>query len=886
MFFRLNGVSRQVAVAPGETLLETLRERLGITSLKEGCSGQGQCGCCVVRINGRVVTSCTRPTTKVAGQDVVTLEGLAPADRQLLSRCFVAAGGVQCGFCTPGMVVRAAALLASNPKPSRAEISKQIAGHLCRCTGYVKILDAIELAARVRRGEVELPPDIQAGEDVASGEADGDPRASHSSRSSRSVGRDLPRYRGRSYALGEEPYVGDMAAADMLHGAVRLADHPRALVTAIDTRRAAQLAGVRCIVTAGDVAGQRRVGLVEPDWPSFIAVGETTCMVGDVIAAVAAVDRRTARQAAALIEVDYQVLEPLTDPVLALQPDAPQVHPSRANLLSTTGYGRGDVEGALAQSVHVVAETYRTQCVEHLFLEPEACLVVPDEAGRLQIYSQGQGVYDDRRQLCLALDLPTAKVAVTQVPTGGAFGGKEDLTVQVQTALLAQRTARPVRLVLSRDESIRMHPKRHPFVMDYQMGCDAEGRLTALRAQLLADTGAYASVGAKVIERAAAHACGPYYVPDVSVAAQCVYTNNPPCGAMRGFGVNQVAFAVEQMVDQLAARVGLDGYQIRELNLLREGQPFGPGHPLAHCAGLRETLVALKDRYYDAKVAGLACGIKNVGVGGGKTERGRARIEVLEGGRLKVLHGMTEMGQGLHTVVQQMVAESTGLPARSVVEVSVCTDDELNCGMTTSSRATVLVGHAVVDAGTKLRVDLDEAKGDQTTLVGRTYDGEFCCDWTGQPGTDDAGTPLHLSFGFATQVVILDEHTGKVTKVCAAHDVGKAINPMACEGQIEGAVHMGLGYALSEQLELSGGVPVSTSLRKLGVLRAPAMPVVEVILVEQAEPNGPYGARGIGEIGLVPTAPAVAAAYYAFDGRRRTALPLAELCCEAAGDPG
>jgi aldehyde oxidoreductase len=325
---------------------------------------------------------------------------------------------------------------------------------------------------------------------------------------------------------------------------------------------------------------------------------------------------------------------------------------------------------------------------------------------------------------------------------------------------------------------------------------------------------------------------------------------------------------------------------MRALILLQEGQPFGPGHLLTHRAGLRGTLKAVKERYYGAKVAGLACGIKSVGVGGGKIDRGRSRIEVLEGGRLRVLHGMTEMGQGLHTVAQQTVAEATGLAASAVVEVAVCTDDELNSGMTTASRGTVLVGNALIAAGKKLKADLDGTRGDLTLLVGRTYEGEFCCDWTGQPGTDDGATVLHLSFGFATQVVILDEETGRVTTVCAAHDVGKAINPMACEGQIEGAVHMGLGYALSEKLELAGGVPVSTSLRRLGVLRAPAMPVVEVILVEQPDPHGPYGARGLGEIGLVPTAPAVAAAFYAFDGRRRTALPLAELCREATADSG
>jgi xanthine dehydrogenase molybdenum-binding subunit len=850
--FDLNGKSVSTSVRPGETLLETLRNRCGLNSPKDGCSPQGQCGCCVVKINGQGVTSCAMLTTKVEGKTVVTNEGLGEDERNLIASCYVATGGVQCGFCIPGFVSRTSALLERNPNPTRDQIRKQLGVHLCRCTGYVKILDAIELAAKVKRGEAELP--------VLRTDAPG-------------VGQRMPKYKGVAYALGDEDYVEDMDVQGMLHGAVRLSDHPRAVVKRIDTKAALLVDGVLAIATADDVVGARRYGLIEQDWPSFVAEGETTAMVGDVIAAVAAVDRYTAREAAKRIEIEYEVLEPITDPHAAMAEGAPQVHETRGNLLSSTQYARGDVDEALASSAYVVRESFRTQTIEHLYMEPEACLVVPREDGKLQVYSQGQGVYDDRRQLGRALALSENDITVTLVSNGGAFGGKEDLSIQVQTALLAQKCGRPVKLTLSRDESICMHPKRHPIWMDYEMACDAEGKLTAVRTRMVADTGAYASVGAKVVERAAGHACGPYAVDNVSVEGHCVYTNNPPNGAMRGFGVNQAAFAVEQLLDMLAAKVGIDAYQMRERNLLREGERFGPGQKLRNCAGLLRTLEAVKEQYYGAKFAGIACGIKNVGIGNGMIDVGRARIDVLSGGKIRLGHGMTEMGQGLHTVALQMMCETIGL-ALGDVDVEVCTDDDLDCGMTTASRATVLVGNAVIDAGNKLKRDLDEAGGDLSQLEGRKYRGEFLCDWTVKPGTEADDPVTHLSFGFATQVAILDEETGKVKKIIAAHDVGRAINPTLCEGQIEGSVHMGLGYALSEELQLEGGFPKDASMRKLGVLRAHETPEIEVILVEEPEPMGPFGARGVGEIGLVPTAPAVAAALHKFDGRRRTVLPM------------
>jgi xanthine dehydrogenase molybdenum-binding subunit len=648
-------------------------------------------------------------------------------------------------------------------------------------------------------------------------------------------------------------------------------------VVRIDTRKARALPGVVAVATARDVPGDRWVGQLYADWPVLVAEGEEVRYVGDILAVVAAESPRLAREAAALVEVEYEPLPPVLDPAEAIRPGAPRVNPKHDNVLSRTQFTRGDVDAALAASAHVVTGTWETQRIEHLFLEPEAALAVPLPDGRLHLYTQGQGIFDDRRQVASVLGVPEDRVLAELVPNGGAFGGKEDMSIQAQTALLARLTGRPVRLVLSREESIRIHPKRHPMKMDYTVGCDAEGRLTAARVRILGDSGAYASVGGKVLERAGGHACGPYRVPAVDVEAIAAYTNNPPCGAMRGFGVNQTSFAIEGCLDLLAKKAGLDGWEIRFRNVLRVGDVFTTGQVLEKSVGLERTLLAVRDAYQAARAegraVGIACGIKNSGIGNGARETGKARLVVRADGRIELHLGFTEMGQGLHTVAAQCAAEVTGLPSSRFLP-STDTHYELGSGQTTGSRGTLLAGRAVIDAGKKLRADLDRGLtvGD---LAGRVYAGETVIDDTTPPGKvgKDGKIKTHTSFGFATQVVILDAQ-GKLERVIAAHDVGRAINPQQCAAQIEGSVHMGLGYALTEELPCKDGMPVTFKLREIGVLRAQHMPAVEVILVEEPEPEGPFGAKGVGEIGLVPTAGAVAAALEAFDGVRRTRLPM------------
>jgi xanthine dehydrogenase molybdenum-binding subunit len=689
----------------------------------------------------------------------------------------------------------------------------------------------------------------------------------------------------------------------MLHGALRFSDHPRAVVRRIDTTRAAAAPGVVTVVTAADVPGDRIVGLISRDWPVFVAEGETTRFVGDVLAAVAARTRREARTAAALVDVEYEVLPPVTDMFAALESDAPAVH-AAGNLLSTSVVRRGDAAAALATATHVVRERFTTSAIEHAFLEPEACLVVPGgaagagEAPRdvavagstpagpgLHVFSQGQGAWEDRRQIAGLLALPESAVRVTQVATGGAFGGKEDLAVQGQAALLAHVTGLPVHLALTRAESLRLHPKRHATTLDYEVGCDAEGRLVAVRARIVGDTGAYASVGAKVLERAAGHACGGYRVPNVDVEARAVYTNNVPAGAFRGFGVPQATFAMDGCMDRLAERVGIDGWEIRWRNAVRVGDRFGTGQLLGPGVGLEKTLLAVRDAYRGARFAGISCGAKNVGIGNGMTERGRALLRVEPDATLTLWHSWTEMGQGVHTVFAQIVAEELGVDPASV-SVLVDTERELDTGETTASRATTLGGRAVAEAARRAREALDALPpgSDLETLAGREFEGEFVVDWTTPIGEGIDDPVTHLAYGWATQVVVLDDE-GRLARVVAAHDVGRAMNPTLLEGQIVGGVHMGLGLALTEAFVTDGGVPVNDTLKSLGILPAAAMPPVDVIVVEEAQPEGPYGAKGAGEAVLVPTPAAVAGALHAFDGRWRTALPMRDSAAARAALP-
>jgi xanthine dehydrogenase molybdenum-binding subunit len=857
MEFTLNGRITQYKDDPDMVVLTYLREVAGIVSPKDGCSGEGVCGCCTILVDGKPRLSCRMAMKDVEGRSLVTIEGLSQAEQDAFADAFVAKGGVQCGFCTPGIVMKAASILRKNPNPSRQEITDGIQGNLCRCTGYKKVVDSIQCAAEVlREGKaVEYPKGTGA------------------------VGTRHPKYTGREAVLGQRVFVADMKEEGMVYGALRFSDHPRAKVLKIDVTPALQVPGVVKVLTAQDIPGKRVNGMIYRDWPVMIQEGEETRCIGDVLATVAAETEAAAREAASRIQVEYDVLPPVTDVFEALEPSAPRLT-EKGNVLSVSKVRMGDPEKALADSAFVTRKRYTTQRIEHAFLEPEAALAVPwskDGHKGVKIFDGGQGGYENRRQIAELLDLPEHLVNDVLVQCGGGFGGKEDLTCQHHAALLCWATGKPVMVRFDRKTSLRMHAKRHPIVMDYEVGCDKDGNLTALIARMHSDSGAYASVGMKVIERAVAHSAGAYAIPNVDVVGTAVITNNASCGAMRGFGANQACFAIESCVDELCAMGGFDRWQFRWNNALTEGKATATGQILTSGVGVRACLEALKDRFYAAKYKGLAAGIKNTGIGCGMQDIGRALIRIVSPRRVEVHHGWCEMGQGAHNMAIQSLVTETGIDP-AVVEVLVDTQAEAHCGMTTASRGTSLLGNSVRVASQGLKKDLQSGKT-LADLVGKEYRGEWICDWTTKVGEEPpAGKPIvtHYSYGFAAQLVELDD-TGRITRITAAHDAGRIMNPTLFEGQIEGALHMGLGYAVTEEFPYKDGWPVSWKFSDLGIIRAKEMPEVEVIGVEVADEHGPFGAKGVGEIGLVPTAPAVANALASLDGVRRTTLPLKEM---------
>jgi selenium-dependent xanthine dehydrogenase len=887
--FTLNGKATAGSYEPGMDFLEVLREECGIVSAKNGCAPEGTCGCCAILVDGRPVLACLRKPEQMQGHDVVTLEGVPEEMRRVLGEAFVLEGGVQCGFCIPGILVRASSLLRQSRTDDREGVAKALTGHLCRCTGYGRIIDAIQTAGEAWNDGKCLPRNEPRrhfffGEEfglsrnpafVTDNHADG-------------VGRSPLRYEGLDQALGEKPFVDDMRVPGMLHGALVLSAHPRAKVRAIRTSAALAMQGIVKIFTASDVPGERGTGLNVPDLPVFVAVGETTCCVGDFLALVVGDSMFHARQAADKVEVEYEVLPPVTDPFAALAPGAPQVHASgnlhqSENLIETTAFARGDVRAALAASTHVIEQTFATQPIEIAFLEPEACLALPQGKG-VKVHTQSQGSVFDQRQVARVLKLPLEDVEIALVASGGAFGAKEELSIQAQTALAAFLLQRPVKTVLTRKQSTQHHVKRHPMTLHYTVGADAEGHLLAVRARIVGDAGGYAGTSSKCLLRAACHSCGPYRVPNVDIESKAVYTNNPTSGAMRGFGTNQAHFAMEGIMDILAERVGVDGYDIRIRNILNPGDALATGQIMRESVrGLRKSLEAVKGIYKNAKYAGIGCGIKSTGIGNGTVDSGHILIRVVEGGRVEILTGYTELGQGLFTTIRQAVCEETGLPL-DIMTVRWDKDLGVKCGETWASRATTLSCAAAQRAGSKLAADLKQSPLEK--LIGREYGGDYVCDFTTKPGTPAAleNPTTHLTFSYATQVVILGED-GRLERVVAAHDVGHAINPRLCAEQMEGGVHMGLGYALSENFTSTDGRPDSLLLRDTGILRSRDMPKVDVILIEVPDEVGGYGAKGVGEIGCVPTAGAVASALHSYDGIRRFRLPMDDAPAAAPSVP-
>jgi CO/xanthine dehydrogenase Mo-binding subunit/aerobic-type carbon monoxide dehydrogenase small subunit (CoxS/CutS family) len=918
----VNGHRHTLEVPESRTLAEVLRHDLGLTGTKIGCN-ESECGICTVHVDGVPVLSCNYPAFKAQDRAVVTIEGLATVDDEgehlhPVQEAFIDHGAVQCGFCTSGLIMTSAALLEEHPNPSDTDIKIALKDTYCRCTGYSAVKRAIHSAASAMRGEGHLPP----------AEPAIDEPMQHISVSER-----IPEVTDR--VTGRAMYTDDFKFEGMIYGATRRAGHPHARVLSIDTRKAKALDGVLAVLTADDIPGENIHGLVHLDWPVLCAVGDKVRYMGDAVAIVAAETMEIAKAAAALIDVAYEPLGVVGDPVYARQPEAPHVHEGRetGNMLKHIKVRHGDIEAGFAEADVIVERVYHTPTIEHAFLEPECSIGVP--AGydashdKLTIYVGSQIPYQDRNQIARAMALKEEDVRVRGTLIGGGFGGKEDIIDQIHAALLAEATGRPVKMLLSRQESLLVHPKRHATQIRIKTGAKRDGTLIAVEAELYGDGGAYASLSDKVMTRATTHATGPYVVPNARIDCYVMYTNNPPSGAFRGFGVTQSAFAVEQNMDLVAAELGMDPVEFRLKNAQEVGVTTATGQVLRESVGLLETIDKVdadmragagvrkfaapgefRWGWRDGDTAygwGFACAYKNTGLGGGAPDRADAEVEAFEDGTIEVRTSSADMGQGLRAVLAQIAAEELGLRYEQVRVLLSDTDLTPNGGPTTASRQTYMSGNAVKHAAANLREALSSAVAEEMDVSPELlrfeeglirYNGssvqfgdaiklmkdhgyetrslhEYWAPRTQPLGT---GGDMHFGFSYATQAALVgvDLNTGEVHvhEVLSATDVGRAINPLLLQGQIEGGIVMALGNALTESYIIEDGVPWSTLLARYKMPSIKHAPEITSYIVEHRLSTGPYGAKGVGEIPSINTTPAIANAVYNATGVRVYSVPV------------
>lgn len=845
--FIVNGISR--TTEEDKPLLRYLRDDLHLFSVKDGCS-EGACGTCTIVVDGKAVKSCVLTTKKAVGKTILTVEGLPEFEQEAFVYAFGKVGAVQCGFCIPGMVMAGKALLDQNPNPTEEDIKKAIRGNICRCTGYKKIIEGIALTAAILRGEEKIDPELEKGDIYGVGD--------------RAFRTDV-----RGKVLGTGAYCDDLYLDGMVHASAVRSQYPRAKVLDIDASKALELPGVLAVLTAEDVPNNK-VGHLQQDWDVMIAKGAITRCVGDAICLVVAEDEKTLEKAKKLIKISYEPLEPVRNIHEAMAENAPLVH-SKGNLCQQRHVTRGDAKTALANSKYVVTQSYTTPFTEHAFLEPECAVAFPYKDG-VKVYTSDQGVYDTRKEISIMLGWEPERIVVENKFVGGGFGGKEDVSVQHLAVLAALKVNRPVKAKLTRQESINFHPKRHYMEGTFTLGCDENGIFTGLDCEIYFDTGAYASLCGPVLERACTHSVGPYCYQNTDIRGFGYYTNNPPAGAFRGFGVCQSEFALESNINLLAEKVGISPWEIRYRNAIEPGKVL-PNGQIADCStALKETLLAVKD-VYEANMdhAGIACAMKNAGVGVGLPDKGRAKL-VVRDGMVELYSAASDIGQGCATVFLQVLSQATGLPRVLLRNMGANSEVAPDSGTTSGSRQTLITGEAVRMAAVDLKKDMDAVNGDLAKLEGKEYFAEFF-DPTDKLGADVPNPKSHVAYGFATHVVILDDE-GRVKEVYAAHDSGKVVNPTSIQGQIEGGVLMGLGYALTEDFPLKDCVP-QAKYGTLGLMRANQIPDIHAIYVEKEEllPFA-YGAKGIGEIATIPTAPAAQGAYYARDHILRTKLPM------------
>ena len=844
--FKVNGTS--VTADKEQNLLTYLRDELRVTSVKDGCS-EGACGTCTVLIDGKKIKACIPKLSSLVGKSIVTVEGLSPREKEVYVHCFSQAGAVQCGYCIPGMVISAKSLLDVNLNPTRLEVKKAIRGNLCRCTGYVKIEEAILQAADFFREDLPIPQ-----------------RETQALLNTR-----FKRVDAEEKILGTGQFVDDLILPDMIYAKALRSKYPRAVVNRIDLSKA--LAHPDCIriLTEKDVPN-KKIGHLVTDWDVMIAEGGTTRYIGDALALVATQHKEMLDEVLALIEVDYTELVPITCPTDALKASAPLIH-EQGNIMRKEVLKRGNADAVIKNSKYVVTRKYSTPFNDHAFMEPECAIALPEGEDGLLLYTGSQSVYDERHEISHMLAIPEEKIHCHSMLVGGGFGGKEDMSVQHHAALMAWYTKKPVKVKFSRQESLNYHTKRHAMEMEFTTACDEQGILTAMKAILLADTGAYASLGGPVLQRACTHAAGPYNYQNIDILGMSVYTNNVIGGAYRGFGVTQSCFATENNINLLAEMAGLSPWEMRYKNAIRPGQVLPNGQIADPNCAIVECLEAVKAVYEANPYAGIACAFKNSGTGVGLKDIGRCLLSI-EKGLVHIRTSAACMGQGIATMCTHMVCQETGLDPALIVHERPDTNRTPNSGTSTASRQTVVTGEATRRAAQKLKAALAGGKS-VADLNGQEFYDEFSAI------TDPMGSPKdfpvsHVSYSYGAQVVVLDSQ-GKVEKVVAAYDVGTPVNIQSVEGQIEGGIIMGLGFALTEDFPVQGGYPL-LKFGTLGLMRATEAPPVEVHLIQAPGEKLPYafGAKGVGELCLIPTSPACSHAYYRYDGKFRTSLPLRE----------
>lgn len=895
----LNGQQVEARVSPDLFLIDFLRDERQLTSVKKGCD-QGHCGTCTVIVDGKAVRSCIVKMSRLNGSRVETIEGLdREGELHALQAAFVLEGSVQCGYCTPGVILAAKALLDSNPNPSEQEIRHALKNNLCRCTGYSSIVKSVQRAAGLLSSGVEYV------------QLSGSRQTSVQAMGASLIGKgNIERVRGQT------KYGDDLFEEGMLIGQILWSEYPHAEILGIETREALEVPGVELVLTAQDVPGVNRIGILRRDQPAI--AGDKVRMIGDPVAAVFADTEEHAREARDRIRVTYRPLPAVFTPEDAAEPGAPLIHET-GNLCHQAQLERGDVEKAFQEAAVVAEDTYTTPFVEHAFLEPECGLAIPEPDGGVTVKIGTQAAFDDQTQLSEALGLPPDKIRVIQIPMGGAFGGKEDIVLQFILALGAIRSGRPVKITLTRSESLRTHPKRHAVKMHYKTAASQDGHLLAVEAHTILDKGAYTSLGTDILENMLTFGAGPYYVPNLRLEAKAYFTNNITAGAMRGFGVPQVAFALESQMDVLARALKMDPFDFRHLNALDVGLPLASDHVLESSVGIKQTLRASQEKLHSISIPrsgkkigiGVASSLKNLGYGHGVVEDAGAIVELTPEGHFLVRVGLSDFGQGALTAMAQIAAQALGTDYDQVEVEGADTRLAPATGPTTASRQTYLSGNAVVMAcedlkqrlygmaAEELGVPSGEIQFGQGDLVhpqsGRRFKladlktplfAEARYRSAPTKGFPEAPTPAgqpmtslrtHWSYSFATHVAIVevDESTGvvKVLKFLAAHDVGRAINPQIIAGQIAGGVVMGQGFALSEEFVVQNGINITNSLYRCHIPSIEDAPEVIPIIVEDPEPEGPFGAKGLGEVPTLPAAAAVINAIYDAVGVRITSLP-------------